>query len=362
MFIKIKPLDTFFFRTARPFTKGEDTWSDFVFPPYPSTLYGALRSFAIFQKGKLKDFYDGKFRENLGTPNEKGKMKIKGPVLFFEDEAIFKAPYDLVKLKEGDGCLYPLQFCQKPSLMFSKYNLDNIVLWKKNEVADDTQGWLRFSRFEDYLKTKKEKFEYRKNEDYFLREEKTGITRDGVSKTSKEGDLYRISMIRMKEKSGFFAEIEGINDFPEKGVLQLGGENKGAVFEKCKDLMKDLKTIKLNLKEGLFKVYFATPAIFKKGWLPDWIDENTLEGQVGGIKLKLLACAIGKPIPVGGWNLADKCSKPLRKAVPAGSVYYFKVLNGADVDKVKEVFHLENISDINAEEGFGLAIVGETGL
>jgi CRISPR-associated protein Cmr3 len=47
------------------------------------------------------------------------------------------------------------------------------------------------------------------------------------------------------------------------------------------------------------------------------------------------------------------------KAVPAGSVYYFKVLNGVNSNKIKEVFHLKNISDVNPEEGFGLNFIGK---
>ena len=44
MIIQIDPLDTLFFRNGKPFTMGEETWADAVFPPYPSVVYGALRS------------------------------------------------------------------------------------------------------------------------------------------------------------------------------------------------------------------------------------------------------------------------------------------------------------------------------
>ncbi len=60
---------------------GSETWADSIFPPYPSTIYGAIRSWLIFEKGGLKDFKEGKFKEELGTENEKGSLLIKGPFL-----------------------------------------------------------------------------------------------------------------------------------------------------------------------------------------------------------------------------------------------------------------------------------------
>ena len=47
MRIRISALDTLFFRDGKPFTMGEETWADGVFPPYPSVLYGALRTWYI---------------------------------------------------------------------------------------------------------------------------------------------------------------------------------------------------------------------------------------------------------------------------------------------------------------------------
>ena len=100
MVIKIRPLDTLFFRTGKPFTMGEDTWAESLFPPYPSTLYGAIRSFLIFQREGLKAFINGKYKDDIGTPDKKGFLKIKGPLLSKNSELFFPAPLDLAKLEE----------------------------------------------------------------------------------------------------------------------------------------------------------------------------------------------------------------------------------------------------------------------
>lgn len=54
MIIEMKPLDTLFFRDSKPFSRGEDTWADTIFPPYPSTVYGALRT--AWFKQNIKEF------------------------------------------------------------------------------------------------------------------------------------------------------------------------------------------------------------------------------------------------------------------------------------------------------------------
>ena len=57
--------------------------------------------------------------------------------------------------------------------------------------------------------------------------------------------------------------------------------------------------------------------------------------------------------------MAKNKPKPMRKAVPAGSVYYFRLENEDYTEKIRESFHFKNISDVLPEEGFGLAILGE---
>jgi CRISPR-associated protein Cmr3 len=196
----------------------------------------------------------------------------------------------------------------------------------------------------------------------FLKEKKTGIKRSRKTLSSEEGYLYRIPMIRLEKKANLFVEIDGLSHYPNEGLLQIGGEGRTAKIEKIEKNDNPLMTlmdIDFKFENKVFKLYLATPAIFKKGWIPDWINEKTFEGNYEGIKLKLIACSVGKYKLIGGWDLANKRPKPMYKAVPAGSVYYFKILDDTPAEKIKEFFHLKNISDINSEEGFGLSLVGE---
>jgi len=389
MFLKIKPFDTLFFRGGRPYSAGVDTWTEGYFPAPPSTFYGAIRSFLLFSGGTLEEFRTGRHRlKDLIGSIENGKaeygyLRLKGVYLYMSGNNLvyFPSPKDLLKEKgknkknEKNNILYPLILKRIPELFFSDYNLQNILLWQEKSQVNDTEGWLDINAFKDYLFLRSNNFYYVKDEDLFKKEEKIGIAKDRKTFTSKEGYLYRVPLFRLKEKingnngeTTLLVEIEDTDKLPRSGVLKLGGENKAAKFEKLFiDPLEDIKNVNFSFRDGYFKLYLATPAIFKNGWYPSWIDEKTFEGDYYGIKVKLITCVIGKPISVGGWDIAKEKAKPMRKSVPAGSVYYFKIMNGKSSEDVKEAFHFKNISDDfddikYSQEGFGLGILGEVKL
>ncbi|HAA83487.1 MAG: CRISPR-associated protein Cmr3 [Thermoanaerobacterium sp.] len=374
MFIKIKPFDTLFFRTGRPFSIGADTWAETVFPPLPSTIYGAIRSFLIFNFGKLEDFKSSNHRlkDYVGCVKdskiEYGTLSLKGVFLLKNGKLYFPSPKDLVKKKEKEN-LYLLQFKNKSCLFISDYDLENILLWQSNEQVDEAKGWLNYDDFIDYLKARKNEFSLLESKEFFEIEPKIGIKRSRETFSSEEDFLYRIPLIRLNKDVSILVEIDGVDGFifPKSGVMQLGGEGKAVSFELIPDdLLKEIRDLDFQFSNGYFKIYLATPSVFKNGWYPGWINSN-FEGEFNGIKLKLVACAVGKPISIGGWDIVNNKPKPMRKAVPAGSVYYFKILNFVNPSEIKEVFHLKNISDDFKDikyfkEGFGLAILGEVKL
>jgi len=363
MWYKIKPLDTLFFRDGRPFTMGSETWANPIFPPYPSTVYGAIRTWIIFERGNLKDFKEGKFKEELGTPPEKGNLKIKGPFICLENNIYFPVPFDLLKKRvttEKEKKLFYINCINRPEIFISDYSLERILVNKNDFELKECDEFLDINSLKDYLMDYEKQLEFTEKKEIFSYERKTGIKRSRETLSSEEGHLYKISMIRLKREASFYIEIEGLNSYPCEGKVQLGADWKIVKIEKTEeDLLKELREIDFQLNNKIFKIYYATPAIFKKGWIPDWIDETNFEGNYKGIKLKLIACSIGKYKLIGGWDLANNRPKPMYKAVPSGSVYYFKILDDTPAEKIKEVFHLKNISDINPEEGFGLSLVGK---
>jgi len=367
MWYKIKPLDTLFFRDGRPFSMGAETWANPIFPPYPSTVYGAIRTWLIFERGSLKEFKEGKYKEELGTLTEKGNLKIKGPFICLDNNIYFPVPFDCLKKKGAPenekNNLFYINWMNRPEIFISDYSLERILVNRNDFELEECDEFLDINSLKDYLIGNEEQLEFTEKKEFFSYERKTGIKRSRKTLSSEEGHIYRIYMIRLEKKVSLFIEINGldINNYPECGLIQIGGEGKTTKIERIDndDPLKTLRDMNFQFENKIFKLYLATPAIFKKGWLPNWINEIHFEGNYNGISLKLIACSIGKFKLIGGWDLANNRPKPMYKAVPAGSVYYFKILDNAPPEKIKENFHLKNISDINPEEGFGLSFVGE---
>ena len=359
MWYKIKPFDTLFFRDGRPFTMGGETWANQIFPPYPTTVYGAIRSWLVFEYGGLKSFSQGDFKDDLGDLYQKGSLSIDGPILALDDLLYFPIPQDMLILKNEEKKIFRMDVVNNPSILISKESLDYIFINKSKEDLENRAGWLNLFSIKDYLENKKTDLFYLSNNNFYEEEKKTGIKRNRITLNAKEGHLYRISMIRLKKNVSFYINIKDINHYKDKGTVRFGGEGKLVKIEKVnEDPFESLKNINFNFQDNRFKIYLATPAIFENGWIPKWINKEKLTGTYKDIDLKLVACSLGKFIQIGGWDLANQKPKPMYRAVPAGSVYYFEVLDDSDVNKIKEVFHLKNISDIYPEEGYGLSLVG----
>lgn len=362
MWYKFTPYDTLFFRGGKPFTMGDDNWSDFIFPPNPSTLYGAVRSWLIFERGSLKDFKEGRLKEDLGTVEDKGKLRIKGPFLIEEGKLLFPLPQDLLVCKNANvkekNFTHRLSMLKKPGIFVSDYNLENILITKDNDLIE-ADGFLEELYFKEYLEGKNS-VRLKPKDKVFLLESKIGIARDNKTKTAKEGCLYNIPMVRLKDKVSIAFKLEEVEATSVRFSMKFGGEGKIVEVERLeKNPIKEIEEININdiVKNNIFKLYLATPAIFEKGYLPSWIDENTFEGEYNGVKLRLICCVVGKSRPVGGWDIAKNEPKPMYRAVPAGSVYYFEIINGS-LEDLKRLFHFQNISDIYPEEGYGLSFIG----
>jgi CRISPR-associated protein Cmr3 len=192
----------------------------------------------------------------------------------------------------------------------------------------------------------------------FQTEERTGIQKSRKTRSAETGRLYSVEYFRMSESSGFAVEVENTKLLPESGILRLGGDNRSARYSSgaWKEIQVD--EIKNKIAETKrFKLALTTPAIFKNGWLPEGIDSNTMQGQINGVEVKLISACIGKPVGIGGYDFVKNHPKVMKKAVPAGSVYYFE-LKEDNGGSLFEKLWLKSISDERAQEGFGITLIG----
>lgn len=365
MTIEIEALDTLFFRDGKPFSMGDDTWANGMFPPLPSVLYGALRTAYMAQKNLTIDEIIDKTKE----------LRIKQIFYKVNDELYYyPMPLDLVNETEpekhlSDGEKKKWKDVKKANELIRKEfdvftntsvinNLPNHLLslpikstivlsYNKNiEVEGFEDGIIRTTSFEEYI-TGFNSIKARRIANYKKEEPKIGIGRQNETRTTEEGKLYRVNMLR-PDNLKICIEFEGL-DLEDKGLLRLGAENKLATYEK----VEKTEISPINF-EGVqeFKIYLATPAIFKQGYYPTEIFEKA------NIKAELLTCAVGKYINVGGFDMKEREPKYMRKAVPAGTVYYFRLEKGSLQDLADEL-QKNGISEYNQNEGFGIAYIGK---
>ena len=114
------------------------------------------------------------------------------------------------------------------------------------------------------------------------------------------------------------------------------------------------------------RMVLTTPAPFQQGWRPGWLEQtsdNRLEGTPPGINpdqltVRLAGATVNRWKPISGWCFESNGPKPVRRLVPAGSVYFFQVVSGDGSPLVKQWLRsvCQNPQDQN--DGFGLAIWG----
>lgn len=83
------------------------------------------------------------------------------------------------------------------------------------------------------------------------------------------------------------------------------------------------------------RLYVVTPACFADGWLPNGFSrvDGALRGRLAPStgEFVLRAAIVGRPVAVGGWDMQRRRPKPIRRLVPAGSVYFFQRPDGAPI-------------------------------
>lgn len=352
MRIKIDALDTLFFRDGKPFTMGGDTWGSGIFPPYPSMVYGALRS--LYFSYNISELKNATSIDETNSNDPTKNLTIKGFYLQRTDDLIFPVPMDCVAEKNAK---------EKNKLLILKHEkaqcISNcktpIVLCsdKRQQIENIEDGWIDSATLGDYLNGNYGSMYYLKLSDFVLSEAKIGIGRNDKTHTAEDSMLYRAGMKRLKDIS-IVVDIEGL-DIPDSGVMKIGGEGRPVSFKTGEALPVPHSVLTSNK----IKLYLATPAIFQNGWLPGTIDGESLVGEINGIGLKLITAAIGRPLYIGGFDI-KKGPKPMKRAVPAGSVYYFEVQGQYSSEQIIEAFHNKAISDdaVNRQQGFGIVYLG----
>ena len=367
----LRPTDVLLFRDGRPFDAGESRLA-LGGLPFPQAIYGALRTW-LMNEAKL-DYDSDAFRRGtkhdpvFGSAKQPGSLRLMGPFLARCDcdgiaRPVFATPRDVSVPKQmalrgslsAATILYP-----DPTRM-------DALAWSAVEACKNavpagtlpghqwTGGYVDTEAMEDYLtgSVSQEKF---LDLEPFKWEERRGIAIDAQTKTAAKGMLYSTRFLRLPNDWGLACRLEWNDDDSISatlpgGRIRLGGESKTAAVES--------RTMHIPSPpigcDGKIKLVLMTPAVFDIGWLSSKWAGGEWEG------LSLVSAAIGKPLAVSGWDMARREPKPVRLAVPAGSVYYFQANGRFDMASFTGKYHFnESIcdNDVDAKAGYGICAVG----
>lgn len=369
MIIEISALDTLFFRDGKPFTMGENHWTNSIFPPNMSTVYGAIRT-AYFSEN-IELFHQLEEKKELNTEKDPTKKLIIRRMFYRIGSGnnkgyYYNMPLDLVRLKDMPNKIMKNEIKEKKyevyplKIMENKYTNSNplkYILYYDEHIKTMKDGLIEENKMYDYINGRKDNIKISRISDYLSDEPKIGIGIDKKTGTSKDSRLYRVDLKRLKDLF-LVIEFEGI-ELKSKGVIKLGGEGKYANYKEISQRPYPLKLVATDEISRGFKLNLMTPAIFEKGWFPKEVKEED-EYILGNdkFKVKLVAAVVGKHTLIGGYDMAKNRPKPMLKAIPAGSTYYFEILEGESKDIV-EYFHQTSISDRMAKEGYGLSYVSK---
>lgn len=330
---QISPLDTLFFRSGKPFTKGEDSWIDNTSViPNPSVFWGAM----------FTSLYANDIARQNDITDKITELSLKGIFIFNKNTDLLLVPAPLDLFLKKDEKFYYAEEYEDVNKNIIANNSTNILV-QPNEEKELITAENYYINFADLFQSYTDRHSYRTKiysfDDFAFFDPKVGNTRLNETHAAENSMLYKTQLLQFDENWCYIVKYESKQPL-DNVVLKLGGEGKTAKVE-------DLQNFKMpenkeNQETEYFKVYFQNPVIWKSG--------DGLEEMQSLPNCELLTACIGKPLHIGGWDYKERKPKTMRKAVPAGSVYLLK----GDMTKAgNEIERIIKVQNLNTS-GFGI--------
>jgi len=389
--LQLTPHDPLIARDGRPFGAGQGNRMRGLPWPLPSVVAGSFRTALV--KAGMGDF-SGDMPQRVMQIAVAGVLPTAGAKLYLP------APNDCVWDEKTDQIqrVRPIELQKDEGVDFPKEveGLWPIRLTEKQAKEDfkakSIPAWWPVERLTDWLTTKETSLSSNWFDNSFLghpiQEIRDHVCLDPDRGAAAEGQIFATAGLNVTHLPRFY--INGSEEekqsktcknrvaeitltarvtIPDTGFDHvntldiwhpLGGERRMVHWKKAdSDLWACPEGINSAIRSTTeVRMVLATPAIFAKGWKPGWLT-NGLQGELHGVKLRLVGVSNGRWKAVSGWSLAPpRGPKPIRRMVPAGSVYFFKCEKGAAA-KLADLW-LQPVSDDEQDrrDGFGLAVWG----
>jgi CRISPR-associated protein Cmr3 len=391
--IEVQVRDPLIARDGRPFGTGQGSRMRSLDWLLPSVLAGSFRSLV----GKTAGGFDPSMVQSLKD------LEIAGPFPVHESHLYFPTPRDALlqsvgpgqekhlsirptPLGNGEGTDLPnnLQPCLPPAGLRKESKPPPIPQWWS---AKQFSAWLTDSEETPRdIETGASRFPFTTP-----RDTRTHVRIDPQTGTSSDGDLFTTTALDLSVPPASCCSTPALsmalrvtappgsplcNHFNALDALHpVGGERRIAHWRRDKTTA-DRWACPAGIIEAIgrkpqrLRLILATPAIFAKGWRPGWL-QPIHEGLVGkppsendkpGPQLKLVGAVVGRWQPISGWSLeaGKRGIKPLRRLAPAGSVFFFEVLDGSNPADWVAAHWLSSVCDDaqDRRDGFGLAAWG----
>lgn len=384
---RFEPHDVLFFRDGKPSSLGEDHYHRSIFPPHCSTLYGAIRTrrlvdahvdLAKLSAATWNELVPKELQSEIGTPQTFGTASMRGPWLTRRqkqdepDEVLLPAPSDLgiiekratgtapprvttvVRYRPDEDSASAASSWSHPFALLRPYRREGAA-WTPFTVPpeeDDpapAQGWfLRLPGMEAWLDGDvPEPEDFVHSSELWREEVRTGVGLKENVRSSETSKLYTFGFVRLMPGVCIGFDLSECALTP--GVpISLGGEGRTGTLLDGPPLALTSRSA-----EGRFSLYLGTPAFFDNGCVPDSFDPQTNQGIVAGAPCRLISPVCRGFDLIGGWDVARMRPKPLRRALPAGTVLLFEQIN-APAPQAQGAFMNADL----LKQGFGLSLVG----
>ena len=326
--LEIEPVDSLFFRDARPFEATSRAASGL---PMPQTLAGAVRSLLMQRHGVsfgrlAENMKRGlSFAQALGALGSEAAsvagVGVYGPWFTLDGKVLVPAPASLRREKkkphqgpEDTGRVFRLDPLCSPPPGWRPERSGMLPLWRYGrETVEAADGFLKLSGVSRFLEGGvPEPDELVPASTLYGFDDRTGIGVDPMSNAAAEGLIYGIRLLALKREAGLYAEVSGSADAlapleTEPVLMRFGGEGRHVAI-RVASRVAHWPSVQPIVNQGRL-VLLTTPAHFN-GWKPPDIEP--------------VAAAVGGYQAVSGWDLARGGPKPNRFMVPAGAVYFLK--------------------------------------
>lgn len=379
----ITPVDTWFFRDARPFDVAGGSELSSVFPAPARSLASALVQ-------ARAPGYTPRTRDTTT-----GFIACRGPHLARRTrdhglEPLYPVPLDL--LRHPDGPWVRLEVRPEDAVVCDlgqpgsdgqpgKVLLPRLPQGQRG--ARPVEGWLTKGALERWLKGDPLEAAPVKAETLVKEEPRIGLARDNARRTAAEGMLFSTRHLRLTGEPapcGLLMQM----DWPDErgwpgGLLRLGGEGRLAeaelvrfddgarlpLIEPPKAQGDERGLVLLLLTHGQFGNTSVPPGLKAEVRDGRTVFSGTLrfrsanKDEPGALDLTVEAAVVGKTVREGGWNPQKNRPRRVRSLIPAGSLWYctLPTQNAATLAQAISALHGAHIGE-DPQFGRGELAVG----